>query len=109
MSFALTLKAIQKLQNYRQENPDLPYLRIRVEAGGCAGFQYVFLFERSPEADDNIIGEEAQVLIDPASQPFLEGATLDYTEELIGASFVINNPSATKSCGCQNSFTPQGF
>ena len=81
-------------------------LRIAVEGGGCSGFQYDIRLEETT-ADDDIVLEGAgqKVLIDPVSLPFLENATIDFTEELIGARFVIDNPNATSSCGCGISFS----
>ncbi len=81
-------------------------LRISVEGGGCSGFQYKFNLVAEPAADDLVIEKEgATVLVDPMSLPFLEGAELDYVQELIGASFKVNNPNAEASCGCGTSFT----
>lgn len=81
-------------------------LRLSVEGGGCSGFQYKFDLVAKPAADDLIIEREgATVLVDPVSLPFLEGAELDYVQELIGASFKVINPNAQASCGCGTSFT----
>jgi iron-sulfur cluster insertion protein len=81
-------------------------LRISVEGGGCSGFQYKFNLVAESDADDLVIEKEgATVLVDPMSLPFLEGAELDYVQELIGASFKVNNPNAQASCGCGTSFT----
>ncbi len=81
-------------------------LRLSVEGGGCSGFQYKFDLVARSEADDLIIEQDgATVLVDPISLPFLEGAELDYVQELIGASFKVNNPNAQASCGCGTSFT----
>ena len=81
-------------------------LRISVEGGGCSGFQYKFNLVAESAADDLVIEKEgATVLVDPMSLPFLEGAELDYVQELIGASFKVNNPNAEASCGCGTSFT----
>lgn len=80
-------------------------LRIAVEGGGCSGFQYQIELDE-PAADDLIIeGAGEKVVIDPTSLPFLAGATIDFTEELIGARFAIDNPNAASSCGCGTSFS----
>ena len=80
-------------------------LRIAVEGGGCSGFQYEITLD-APDAHDLILeGQGQKVVIDDVSQPFLTGATIDFTEELIGARFVIENPNATSSCGCGTSFS----
>ena len=81
-------------------------LRIAVEGGGCSGFQYEIKLENTPDKDDLILEKNGQVvLIDKISLPFLENAVIDYTQELIGARFVIENPNATSSCGCGVSFS----
>ncbi|MCF6232134.1 MAG: iron-sulfur cluster assembly accessory protein [Rhodobacteraceae bacterium] len=80
-------------------------LRIAVEGGGCSGFQYEIALD-TPGADDLVLeGNGEKVVVDTVSLPFLENAVIDFTEELIGARFVINNPNATSSCGCGTSFS----
>ncbi|MGH1355711.1 MAG: HesB/IscA family protein [Thalassovita sp.] len=80
-------------------------LRIAVEGGGCSGFQYEIKLD-TPKDDDLILDNGAEkVVVDSTSLPFLAGATIDFTEELIGARFVIDNPNATASCGCGTSFS----
>ena len=80
-------------------------LRVAVEGGGCSGFQYEIKLDTP--ADDDIVleGSGQKVLVDPVSLPFLENAVIDFTEELIGARFTIDNPNATSSCGCGTSFS----
>lgn len=80
-------------------------LRVAVEGGGCSGFQYEIKLDTP--ADDDLILEKAgeKVVVDSVSLPFLENAVIDFTEELIGARFVIDNPNATSSCGCGTSFS----
>jgi iron-sulfur cluster insertion protein len=81
-------------------------LRVAVEGGGCSGFQYDIRLEAAPEADDLVLERDGQrVLIDPVSLPFLQDAVIDFTDELIGARFAIQNPNATASCGCGTSFS----
>jgi iron-sulfur cluster assembly accessory protein len=81
-------------------------LRISVEGGGCSGFQYKFDVDRARAEDDLVIEREnAVVLVDPASVPFLAGSEVDFVDDLIGASFRVNNPNATASCGCGTSFS----
>ena len=79
-------------------------LRIAVEGGGCSGFQYEIKLDAP--ADDDLVIENAgqKVVVDATSLPFLSNAVIDFTEELIGARFVIENPNATSSCGCGTSF-----
>ena len=81
-------------------------LRISVEGGGCSGFQYKFDIEHARAEDDTVIEcDSAVVLVDPASAPFLAGSEVDFVDDLIGASFRVNNPNATASCGCGTSFS----
>jgi iron-sulfur cluster assembly accessory protein len=80
-------------------------LRVAVEGGGCSGFQYEIKLDQ-PASDDLVLeGEGERVVVDSVSLPFLAGATIDFTEELIGARFVIENPNASSSCGCGISFS----
>ena len=85
---------------------DLPRpLRVAVLGGGCSGFQYEIKMDDA-ESDDLVLeGSGQQVVVDPVSLPFLAGAVIDFTDELIGARFVIENPNATSSCGCGTSFS----
>ncbi|WP_372887411.1 HesB/IscA family protein [Shimia sp.] len=80
-------------------------LRVAVEGGGCSGFQYEIKLD-SPASDDLVLeGQGEKVVVDSVSLPFLSDATIDFTEELIGARFVIDNPNASSSCGCGTSFS----
>ena len=80
-------------------------LRVAVEGGGCSGFQYEIKLD-TPTDDDLVLeGNGEKVVIDEVSQPFLAGAKIDFTEELIGARFTIDNPNASSSCGCGTSFS----
>jgi iron-sulfur cluster insertion protein len=80
-------------------------LRVAVEGGGCSGFQYDIKLD-DPAADDLILEKDGQrVLVDAVSLPYLSNATIDFTAELIGARFVIENPNAVSSCGCGTSFS----
>ena len=80
-------------------------LRIAVEGGGCSGFQYEI--DLDEVKDDDLVLEQGgeKVVIDSVSLPFLADAEIDFSEELLGARFVINNPHATSSCGCGTSFS----
>ena len=81
-------------------------LRVAVEGGGCSGFQYDIKLEEAALPGDLILEKDGQkVLVDDVSLPFLANAVIDFTEELIGARFVINNPNAASSCGCGTSFS----
>lgn len=81
-------------------------LRVAVLGGGCSGFQYEFTLAKAPESGDaEITAHGATVFIDPTSLDLLKGSQLDYTDNLGGSYFSINNPNATSSCGCGNSFS----
>ncbi|MFP4238344.1 HesB/IscA family protein [Rhodosalinus sp.] len=80
-------------------------LRVAVEGGGCSGFQYDIRLDAPAEDDMVLEGQGQRVIIDTVSLPFLENAVIDFTEELIGARFTIQNPNATSSCGCGTSFS----
>jgi len=79
-------------------------LRVAVEGGGCSGFQYEIALDEARDDDLVLEGAGERVVIDSVSLPFLASATIDFTEELIGARFTIDNPNAASSCGCGTSF-----
>ena len=80
-------------------------LRVFVTGGGCSGFQYDIKLD-DPAPDDLVLeGDGQKVLVDAVSLPFLSNAVIDFSEELIGARFVIDNPNASSSCGCGTSFS----
>uniref|UniRef100_UPI0040475EB2 HesB/IscA family protein n=1 Tax=Yoonia sp. TaxID=2212373 RepID=UPI0040475EB2 len=80
-------------------------LRVAVEGGGCSGFQYQIDLDEAKVDDLILEGAGEKVLIDAVSLPFLAAAVIDFSEELIGARFVITNPNASSSCGCGTSFS----
>ena len=80
-------------------------LRVAVSGGGCSGFQYGFTFDDTIRDDDLTFARNGvTVVVDDVSLDLLQGAEIDYVEELIGASFQIRNPNASSSCGCGSSF-----
>jgi iron-sulfur cluster assembly accessory protein len=80
-------------------------LRLSVEGGGCSGFQYKFDMDRNQGSDDTLVRRDnAVVLVDQISLQFLAGSEIDFVDDLIGASFRVNNPKAKASCGCGTSF-----
>ena len=80
-------------------------LRVAVEGGGCSGFQYEIDLDAVKDDDLVLRGNGESVVIDSVSLPFLTSAVIDFSEELIGARFVIENPNASSSCGCGVSFS----
>ena len=103
----LTPSAVTKLQELfvEENNPNIK-LRVFVQGGGCSGFQYGFTFDEDQGEDDfDFAAGDVRVLVDSMSMQYLQGANIDYQESLQGASFVINNPQATTTCGCGSSFS----
>jgi iron-sulfur cluster insertion protein len=90
----------------REENDPTLKLRTFVQGGGCSGFQYGFTFNNDQNDDDweFDIGEH-KMLVDSMSMQYLQGAVIDYKEDLMGASFSIKNPNAQTTCGCGSSFS----
>jgi iron-sulfur cluster assembly protein/iron-sulfur cluster insertion protein len=81
-------------------------LRVAVRPGGCSGYSYEMYFDKDFTPDDTLADEAGvRVVVDAASAPLLKGASLDYKDGLQGAGFAINNPNATRSCGCGQSFS----
>jgi iron-sulfur cluster assembly accessory protein len=108
MSTAVTMteRAARRIGEILKSEPAGSMLRVSVEGGGCSGFQYKFGFEQAKAADDLVLAHDgATVLIDPMSVKYMAGAEIDYVDDLIGASFKVNNPVATASCGCGTSFS----
>ncbi len=89
-----------------QEGDESLALRVAVRPGGCSGFSYEMFFDGDRAADDETMDYHGvRVVVDPSSAQLLTGATLDYKDGLQGAGFNINNPNATKTCGCGSSFS----
>ena len=99
--------AVAKLEElFAEENNPNIKLRVFVQGGGCSGFQYGFTFDEEQAEDDwDFEAGTVRVLVDSMSMQYLQGADIDYQESLQGASFVINNPQATTTCGCGSSFS----
>jgi iron-sulfur cluster assembly accessory protein len=105
-SVTMTERAARRIGEILKSEPAGSMLRVSVEGGGCSGFQYKFGFEQAKAADDLVLAHSgATVLIDPVSVKYMAGAQIDYVDDLIGASFKVNNPVATASCGCGTSFS----
>ena len=108
----LTEVAARKVAELRaqEEAPETLALRVAVRPGGCSGFSYEMFFD-TEFADDDIktdfpVGDGSEpVVVDPQSAQLLQGATLEFKDGLQGAGFSINNPNASRSCGCGQSFS----
>jgi iron-sulfur cluster assembly accessory protein len=105
-NITVTERAARRIGEILRREPPGTMLRVSVEGGGCSGFQYKFDTDRAQGADDVVIARAgATVLIDQVSLGYLAGSEIDFVDDLIGASFRINNPQATASCGCGTSFS----
>jgi iron-sulfur cluster insertion protein len=101
----VTPRAFARLAEINAATGAAKALRVAVEGGGCSGFQYDIRLDDAASDDLVLEGGGQRVLVDSVSLPFLANAVIDFTEELIGARFVIENPNATSSCGCGTSFS----
>ena len=102
---SLTPAAAAKITALLAGEEDVSVLRVAIEGGGCSGFQYGLGFDRgAQEGDHEFECEGVTVVVDPFSLPYLTGATVDYLETIQESGFKIENPNATGSCGCGQSF-----
>jgi iron-sulfur cluster assembly accessory protein len=104
-SITVSERAARRIGEILKGEPSGTMLRVSVEGGGCSGFQYKFDMEHAKANDDLVISRDgAVVLIDPVSVNYMAGSEIDFVDDLIGASFKVNNPQAKASCGCGTSF-----
>jgi iron-sulfur cluster assembly accessory protein len=102
----VSARAARRIAEILKSEPQPSMLRVAVTGGGCSGFQYNFAIDEVKTDDDLVLERDgAVVLIDSLSLDFLRGAEIDFVDDLIGASFKINNPNAQSSCGCGTSFS----
>ena len=103
----LTDNAVRRIALLKEEEQASDtFLRIAVSGGGCSGFQYSFSFDEERHEDDVVFEKDGiTVVVDEVSLGLLDGAEIDFVEDLMGASFQIRNPNAASSCGCGNSFS----
>jgi len=104
---SLTEKASKEIKRIMSENqvPESYGLRVGVKGGGCSGFTYSLGFDAEAKEGDTTIGDdEVKLFIDGKSLFYLSGTELDFSDGLNGKGFVFNNPNATKTCGCGDSF-----
>ena len=104
--FVLTPKAAEMVRTIaKNEGKEGHALRVTVMPGGCAGYTYGLDFDNAQQPDDLVVEcEGVKLFINEDIAPLVEGAKLDFAESLQGAGFVLDNPNATKSCGCGKSF-----
>jgi iron-sulfur cluster assembly protein len=97
-------KAIRRFIKF-SETP-VKAFRVSVSSGGCSGYQYSLRLEAAPSPDDLVLEVDGiPLLVDPASQPLLDGLTVDFIDRLTESGFKFDNPNATAACGCGKSFT----
>ncbi len=102
----VSARAAKKIAAILAKEPEGAMLRVAVEGGGCSGFQYKFDIVTVREEDDLVLDAAGRsVLVDSVSVDYMAGSEIDFSDELIGAAFKINNPNATASCGCGTSFS----
>ena len=97
-----TNRAIEQIKKIINNDQSKKFFRITVKGGGCSGFKYDFSFDDKIYKEDILFGK---AIIDNASLDIISGSTIDFKKEMIGESFVINNPKASSSCGCGLSFS----
>jgi len=105
----ITEQAILKIKDIllEENNPALK-LRVGIQGGGCAGFSYFFTLDDTQAEDDwNLEIGGVHLLVDSMSGGYLQGATVDYKDDVMGSSFTIDNPQAQTTCGCGSSFSPE--
>ena len=101
----LTPNAVAKIKSFIANDPNAAgkSLRIFLEAGGCSGYQYGFVYAEKKEGDQIISSEGISVIIDSESAQMLKGSVIDYKEDFGSEGFAIQNPNVKKSCGCGHS------
>ena len=104
---SLTESAARRVAELKkQENVPNAFLRLAVSGGGCSGFQYGFSFDDKRQDDDLVFERDGvQLVVDAVSLELLQGAEIDFIEDMMGAAFQVRNPNAASSCGCGNSFS----
>lgn len=101
-----TAAAARVAEIARRQGRTHPRLRLSVDGGGCAGFQYKFEMADEPAEDDLVIARDGvDLLVDSVSIPFVDGSIVDFVQNLGGAAFQVRNPNAASSCGCGTSFS----
>ena len=103
----ITENAVLKIKDIlAEENNPAIKLRIFVQGGGCSGFQYGFTLDEEKNEDDFVVEKDGlEILVDSMSAQYVQGANVEYKEDLMNSQFVIQNPNASSTCGCGSSFS----
>ena len=102
----ITENAARRVAVIAERSGKAPILRLGVDGGGCAGFQYVFGLSDTIESDDVVAERDGVTLVvDPVSLDLVRGGAVDFVESLGGAAFRVTNPNAASGCGCGSSFS----
>ena len=108
--FSLSINAAKRIKYLLEQEKNKSFFRLRVNGGGCSGFQYDFSFDDQKNDDDLVFAnDQTEILIDEMSLSFLKGSTLEYVDDLSGSFFQVVNPNASSSCGCRTSFSSKLF
>ncbi|MBG86195.1 MAG: iron-sulfur cluster assembly accessory protein [Verrucomicrobiales bacterium] len=103
----VTPNAAEEIQNLREKETDRngEHLRVYIEKGGCSGMQYGMVFDEERPDDFKAQWHGVTILVDPFSADYVRGSIVDFSDELTGGGFKINNPNAKDNCGCGKSFS----
>ena len=107
LTIKLTELAVAKTHAFQAKNQQAAdkALRLYIEGGGCSGFSYKFKLD-DKHADDHVFDEHGvTVVIDPMSMQYVKGSTIDYEEDFTRSGFILQNPNASSTCGCGESFS----
>lgn len=105
-SIDITLAAAQRVAAIARKQGKPAILRLAVDGGGCAGFQYRFGLADAVEGEDAVVTRDGvKLVVDPVSLDLVRGSAVDFVESLGGAAFRVTNPNAASGCGCGSSFS----
>ena len=106
-SLTLSTNAAAHIVRVLAKQPELTHLRLSVSGGGCSGFKYIYIFENAALKPDDVVVQlnGATLVTDAMSLGFIQNATLDFVQDMLGSRFMVTNPNASSSCGCGTSFS----
>lgn len=105
-ALSMTERAAKRVNSILEGEEPGATLRISVKGGGCSGFSYAFDIDRTEDADDIVLQRDGAIIrVDAVSVQYMQGAVIDFVDDLMGQQFRIENPMATSGCGCGTSFS----